>query len=160
LNNIVQLNTVIIDTNILLLYLAGIFDISLIKNSKLFYKYDFKDYFLLFNYLKKYTKFLITPHILTETSNLISKGITKRNSEFYKLVIDKLLGFQEENLNKDNLLRSESFIKFGVTDAGIIQIAHRKNVMILTDDFPLYKELIDKKLPVENFNHIRQSHLS
>lgn len=53
-----------------------------------------------------------------------------------------------------DLARRESFIRLGITDTSIIEIA-AEPYLVLTDDFPLYNFLATQNRAVLNFNHIR-----
>lgn len=46
------------------------------------------------------------------------------------------------------------FGKFGLTDAGIYEVA-RGNYLVLTDDFKLSQHMLSRHIEAINFNHLR-----
>ena len=64
---------IILDTNLLLLLVVGLTDPALIGKHKRTRSFEVTDYDLLVNVLSGYNEIVVTPHILTETSNLLSQ---------------------------------------------------------------------------------------
>lgn len=54
----------------------------------------------------------------------------------------------------EHLTRSDTFVKLGITDASIIEVA-AEPYLVLTDDFRLYNFLATRGIDVLNFNNIR-----
>ncbi|MBS1493003.1 MAG: hypothetical protein JST55_05820 [Bacteroidetes bacterium] len=151
-----NIKSVLLDTNLLFLYLTGLYDQSLIeKVSRLSNHFVNNDYFILKNSLKRYNNFITTPHILTETSNFLFQGNIKKFPGLLKRVVSTLQGFEQINQEKNQLINSKYFESFGITDTGIIEIAKQKKTMIFTIDSKLWGELRNLQLPYENFNNIR-----
>ena len=66
----------LLDTNLLLLYLIGCKDPKLLKSARRLNAYIEEDFYLLVEFIEVngFTQLVSTPHILTEASNLIEIG--------------------------------------------------------------------------------------
>jgi hypothetical protein len=53
-----------------------------------------------------------------------------------------------------DLARREPFVKLGITDTSVIEVAAAP-YLVLTDDFRLYNFLADRGTEVLNFNNLR-----
>jgi rRNA-processing protein FCF1 len=62
----------------------------------------------------------------------------------------------ESYLESRDVVRTDSFTKFGLTDCGIPTLAKNK-YLVLTDDFKLANYLQKIEIDTINFNHIRPS---
>jgi len=145
---------ILIDTNILLLFIVGYINKGFIPNfirTKIFTIEDFDYLIYLINY---FDKIITTPNILTETSNLLNQLPDHLKQEYYQksaYVISKL---NEYYKNSEIISGNEYFSKFGLTDTGIIEEAKGK-YLVLTDDLKLSGFLTKNHIDVINFNHIR-----
>ncbi|MCP1381561.1 hypothetical protein [Runella salmonicolor] len=143
----------VIDTNLLLLYLMGIYDpkkISQFKRTQQFLEEDFQ---LLLRFIEIFDKVIITPHILAETTNLADT----QTFPILKTIIELL----EENLTSSlEIIHSDQtcFNKFGLSDTAIQYLA-QQNYVVLTDDLRLYHYLSTKGYTAFNFNHLRSGNL-
>jgi len=63
-------NGVLVDANLLLLYLVGRWDYRLVPKFKRTDRYTVSDFILLTRFLAQFAKILTTPNVLTEVSNL------------------------------------------------------------------------------------------
>jgi len=144
----------IVDANLLLLYLVGNFNAKKINTFKRTQNYTYDDYLMLRKFVGFFTKVVTTPNILTEVSNL-SFPLNKQNEykvfPAFRSIIQSLTEEFVESLAASEALE---FTKFGLTDAVIAELA-KKDHLILTDDFPLYNYLQLNQIDVINFNHIR-----
>ena len=65
---------IVIDTNLLLLWVAGTADVNLIeKHRRLYPKYKVEHFYFLIQLLSEFQKFIVTPHSLAELWNLIGE---------------------------------------------------------------------------------------
>ncbi|MCL2115470.1 MAG: hypothetical protein FWH29_04540 [Methanobrevibacter sp.] len=98
-------NKIIVDSNLFLLYLAGLHDINTIKkikSTKIFSKKEFK---ILQCILNNYKEITTTLHILTEFSNLNKDKYNKKNDFYRKELFGVLqLLLEEEYLHKNSLI--------------------------------------------------------
>lgn len=144
----------ILDTNVLVLLIVGLTDINLIGKHKRTCTYNLRDFKRLRTIIDQYCQIVITPHILSETSNLLSQTgeISKTGVlHTFKLLMEKL---KEEAVIGIKIVKHESFDRFGITDCGILQLLN-KNDALITTDVKLYLEaskIIDYAI---NFNHLK-----
>ena len=147
---------IIIDTNLLILLLVGIYDINFINKFKVAQKYFKEDYNILYNFIHNFNTIFITPHILTELSNLSMKMNDNEFKKYITYFIEILKESKEINIEKNNILSHKSITKLGVTDIGIMIASENNGYLFITDDFPLANISESKGLPVINFNHLRE----
>lgn len=148
----------LIDTNVLLLYLVGIFDKDLIERFKRTRSYNAQDFALLANLVCLFARIVTTPHILAELSNLSLQMKEPRVTRYFDVVVETLRTMREEYLSKDSLLASRSLRwlpRIGFTDLSIIEAASIHKYLVLTDDFTGAQCLHASNCDVINFNHIR-----
>src|SRR5277367_6146343 len=144
-------NSLLIDTNLLLLLLIGSINPSLIGKNKITANQDFDedDFNQLCNFAGNFQKLVTTPHILTEVSNHAGKIKGKDHLKFLQQFISLIESDKmEEHLESSKLLaKTEAFVKFGLTDTAISHLTSN-NLFILTIDFPLAGYLRKKGLKV------------
>lgn len=150
----------IMDTNLLVLYIVGLHDpdrIDQFKRTKGAYSVD--DFYLLVRLIEQFGGFSTTPNILTEVSNLI-EGVRYNDIPLLSLLRSKV-AYREERYEVSKLIfddENSALEKFGLSDAVLYALA-RQNYVVLTVDAPLSAFLESKNLPVINFNHLRSSSL-
>jgi hypothetical protein len=142
---------VILDTNILLVYLVGCVDPKLIESfKKTNSRYCSDDFQILDNLLGKLSKFSTTPNILTEVSNLGGQLSGSSKERFFELLAQFIQITAEEYVPSSTISQDTFFIKFGITDRGIFELA-KANYLVITDDFKLSAKCKNSI----NFNHLR-----
>ncbi|OHD55833.1 MAG: hypothetical protein A2Y33_14465 [Spirochaetes bacterium GWF1_51_8] len=137
---------IVIDANLLILLLVGLYNENQIKAFKRTANFTVKDYEVIKFYFNNAEKVYITPHILTEVSNLTDrywnnynlfntfKALTKSQIEVY-IPKEKLLGFQ--------------FLpQIGIADSSLYFAAKETNSVVITDDEECvpYLESLDCKV--------------
>ncbi len=149
----------VIDTNLLLLYLVGLHDPDRIETFKRTRAYSVDDFDLLIYIISRFGGFSTTPNIMTEVSNLI-EGVEYDDVPLLTVLRDKVI-YQEEHYIASRIILSnedETFLKFGVSDTVLYRLA-QANYLILTVDSSLCAFLQNKDLPALNFNHLRSDSL-
>lgn len=155
----------IIDTNLLILFLVGKFDESFIEKCELLKGYYcIKDYNLLCQIIKRFKKIVITPHIITELSNLSKKEFRDQSllsyfSVFINLCKESFL--EENNVNLKDILEVDLVIvaDFGFTDVAIYQLSKNGNFAVITSD-GRFSARFNKEIPIIEFNIIKNSFLT
>lgn len=150
----------IIDTNVLLLFLIGVFDPDYLKNCPLMMengKNYCKEHFVLMEkILKIFTyKITITPHILAEINMLSRKRIkpeTRMKSLFSK-IIQQLESCREEQVEMKIILKNGGVLKFGFADISLVEVASKNKWIILTDEFELYS-IYRENIPIMYFTNL------
>lgn len=146
---------IIIDSNLLILLLVGIYDRNYIPNFKRTRNFTYKDFDILIEFIHKFKHLFITPHILTEVSNLSKQVQEYRLKEYFKHFADILNKMQEISINKNDILNNKYIEILGVTDIGIMEASENNDILFLTEDIVLSNIAESKKLKVINFNYIK-----
>ena len=116
-------NSLLIDTNLLLLLLIGRLNPELIRTIKITANQDFDegDFNQLRNFVGNFQKLVTTPHILTEVSNHAEKIKGTDHWKFLQQFISLIESdkMEEHSESSKLLAKTESFVKFGLTDTAI-----------------------------------------
>jgi hypothetical protein len=147
---------IVLDTNLLVLFIVGATSEPLIDKHKRTRAYCVEDYRILHNIILVTEAIVVTPNILTETSNLIGQiGEPDQSQIFY--VFKKLIsgqGLHEFFISSDRAAAESNFVRLGLTDAAILAILDDAHTL-LTDDVQLYLSASKQGLNADNFNHYR-----
>ena len=144
------MSKLIIDANLLLLYVIGFVDQgNYIEKSDRLKKFKKKDYEILLDIIKPFKEVYVTPYIAAEVSNLIDiKGkIGQEIYDNYQLILSKILLQLDVSINEDCNLKV--FNRYGLTDCNLIRLV--ENYTILTDDSRMCSELYEI-----NYNNVLQ----
>lgn len=145
---------ILVDTNILLLYLIGSFDTSLISTFKRTLQFSIEDFQTLLYLLQPFDKLVTTPNILTEVSNLSGQLGEPVKTLYFQMLAERILVMDEQYIKSSDAVSEEEFIRKGLTDVGILSLS-KDRFLVLTDDFSLSQYLQKKGVDAINFNHIR-----
>ena len=151
---------ILVDTNVLLLYLVGILDTSLIARFKRTQNrgYTEQDFRLVQNLLSLFRQVVTTPQILAELSNLSMQMKDPLLTRYFKHAVCVFRGMREEYVDKDTVLASERLAllpQIGYTDLTMIEAARKSGYLVLTDDFKAAAFLQNANCDVINLNQIR-----
>jgi len=152
-----KFNGALIDTNLLLLVLVGLFDRSLIGKFKRTQTFESDDFDKLIGIIANCNGCLYTtPNILTELTNLTDNDTLNKNNTFFQFLYNFIDQFVEINVDSKTIVRNNeiAFIKLGLTDASIMNAA-TEDILIVTDDLSLYQFLSLSSKPAINYNHLR-----
>ena len=145
---------ILIDTNILLLYLVGSINKERITKFKRTNQFIPEDYSLLLELFKNFQKVVTTPNILTEVNSLANQLGEPERSQCLNTFASLISLFDEEYLDSTSISNYELFSRFGLTDCGIILLAKDK-YLVLTDDLKLHLYLKSLGIDTINFNNLR-----
>ncbi len=146
---------VMVDTNMLLLYVVGVTDPRVIETFHHTKNYTVDDFEILADFIDNFTRRLTTPHILTEVSNFVGKlPDYLKVTAFDRLAAMTQVYLQEYYVPAEMVANMRAFRLFGLTDVGIAEVVHEQ-YLVLTDDFPLTAYLQGRGIDVLNFNHLR-----
>jgi len=146
-------NGLLIDTNLLVLFLVGKTNKSRILSFKRTQAYTLEDFEVLERLVDQFRTLITTPHVLTEVSNLASlygEELTALRLKF-RLLVEQMKEFRDES---QFVVGDSSFNRLGLTDAAIARIS-RHSLLVLTDDLDLYTILLYRGVDAVNSNHIR-----
>ncbi|MBW4479287.1 MAG: hypothetical protein KME54_21140 [Tolypothrix brevis GSE-NOS-MK-07-07A] len=145
---------ILIDTNILLLWFVGTVNQSRISQFNRTEKFLPEDYDLLVSILSYFSKIVTTPNILTEVNSLVNQIGEPERSQCYSVFAQAMTVLDEFYIESVNAVQLNNFIKYGLTDCGIVTLAKNK-YLVLTDDFKLANYLQKVGIDTINFNNIR-----
>ena len=146
----------LVDTNVLLMYLVGSYDPGYIGLFKRTQQYSTEDFQIVRGLAHRFRRLVTTPHILSELTNL-SRGVHEpRLSKYFRCLIGVLRRAHEVHVHKDVLLSHARLPRFGFTDLSILEAAKRSKYLVLTDDFAAAGILRAERCDVINLNHLRQ----
>jgi len=145
---------VLVDANLLLLYVVGAYDPNWIERFKHTGAFTEDDFELLDRLLGQFQTIATTPPVLTEVSNFLGhlpKGPRRDCTELFRRLIPEL---DETHRASEELCEHRYFRQFRLTDTGIAEISE-DTYLVVTDDLPLYHALANDEQAVINFNHLR-----
>jgi rRNA-processing protein FCF1 len=140
---------VLLDTNLLLLYLIGSVDPQQVRNFKRTSIFTEDDFIILSNLVDLFETKITTPHILTEVSNFL-------NSESLFILAAYIKQAEEKFTNSIDLVESDQFVFLGLADTAIVNTA-KESVLVLTNDGLLYGSLANNGIEAINFDDIRKA---
>ncbi len=148
---------ILVDTNILLLFFVGLTNPDRISRFKRTQQFIREDYELLIQILNQFPRVVTTPNILTEVNSMLNQlGEPERSAAF--LVLKQFLAigsvFEECYVPSSQVAQQSDFVRFGLTDCGISEVANDR-YLILTDDLKLANTLQSQGIDTVNFNNLR-----
>lgn len=151
---------VLIDTNLLMLYLIGIFDLDKLKPDRIpkrINKYsidNFQQLKTLVSFFKhKYT----TPGVLVETWNFLENMFDEQYfRSFRDFIAKEFKVYRERLLAKNDIMAEENFLELGFTDCSIQEAASFHNLLIVTDDLAAHIKFSRQGLSSLNMTNIMQ----
>ncbi|MBH8565260.1 hypothetical protein I8748_24275 [Nostoc sp. CENA67] len=148
---------ILIDTNILLLFFVGSVNPERITRFNRTQQFIPEDYELLLGFIAKFQRIVTTPNILTEVNSLANQlGEPERSQCFliFAQFAQNATRLNEHYIKSIDAVTVDRFVKFGLTDCGILTLA-RNEYLVLTDDLKLANYLQTVGIDVINFNNIR-----
>ncbi len=151
---------ILVDTNVLLLYLFGRYQPASIGNKRL-EKYGRDDATLLIQFLTRFQRILTTQHVLAETSNLARQIVTGSRRTELSLQLHPLFCLDtpaslQPCVVDGAQIDAAVFAKLGLTDSGLTALV-RTDVLLLTDDLDLYLVAVTGGGDAINFTHMREA---
>ena len=86
---------ILVDTNLLLLYFVGSLDLNRIERFKRTRKYTIPDFHVLVQLLTYFGRVVITPHILTEVSNLAGQLSEPLGADCHRAIATRIASMTE-----------------------------------------------------------------
>jgi hypothetical protein len=145
-------SAVVLDANLLVLLVVGVASGSYIAKHKRLRAYTENDYTLLTELLSTAPNIIVTPNVVTETSNLAAHIAEPARSHIHR-VLRTLLKTTEERYVESKLAAEHvAFIRLGITDAAILDVLSDGHTL-LTADLDLYLEALRHGHKAVNFIH-------
>jgi hypothetical protein len=146
-------NGVLIDTNLLVLYLVGTVNRQRIVNFKRTGNFAVEDYDLLVHLISWFGKLIATPHVLSQVSDLTDLAGDELTAvrSLFRLLVEQI----EERYDASRIIVGDpAFNRLGLTDAAVATVSAR-GILVLTTDIQLQLALQERDIDVLNFNHVR-----
>lgn len=145
----------IVDSNVLLLFLVGDINPAYIKQFERTRNYEAADYDALNTVFTACRgRIATTTHVLAEVSNLANKLKGDRRAQFFSKFALWIEALNEKTAVGAEICRLDLFDAFGITDLGILMCA-RRNHTVLTDDDRLSYHLQGQGVSVITLAQIR-----
>lgn len=151
--------SVLLDSNLLLVFLSGLLGSCLFRRFKRVSTYTLDDYDLLVRLLGSFTELVTTPHILTEVSNLGNSLPESYKRDWYTNLATLIasqqerVGLRERWTPAADLIKMPEFLVFGITDTALTELA--SGALVVTEDYRLSGVLRSQGVPVLNFGDLR-----
>lgn len=133
-----------IDANLLVLFVAGRENPSLIARHRRLEGYSIGDYVLLLQIVDKVDQVLVTPNTLTETSNLLSQHREPERSRLLWRLRAVIQDSREITVASSVAADNPAFARLGLTDAALLEVA-TADTPVVTMDFNLYWQVATVK---------------
>ncbi|MDB9313789.1 PIN domain-containing protein [Spirulina sp. CS-785/01] len=146
---------IVIDTNILLLWVVGTVNPKRIEKFSPTDCFNLQDYELLLPIIDYFQKIVTTANILTEVNSFLNKLREPERSQSLLILAKATENLEEIYLPSSQVVTHPKFTTFGLTDSGIVEIS-RNQYLVLTDDLKLWSYLNNSGIAAINFNHIRE----
>jgi hypothetical protein len=147
----------LLDTNLLLLLLIGSGAPHLLGTFKPTLNQGFRraDFELLTRACSFFETLVTTPHILTEVSNHCAKLKGLYRHQVFQAIRAITERLEERFSPSRNLALRPAFMKFGLADIAITEVA-ANCCLVMTVDFELVGHIASNGADAINFNHLRQ----
>ena len=145
----------LIDTNLLLLLVVGLYDRRRIANFKRTAAYTLDDFQKIGWLAKQFSQLWTTPNILTEVDNLGRQLPSREHSGFSNSLRQLSIGMREEYVISSLVTASRTYHWLGLADSATLSLT--KSLLIISDDFALYQHALKQGYDAINFNHVRST---
>lgn len=146
--------SVLIDTNLLLLLIVGLYDKKLISVHRRTRNFLPEDFDLLVESINGYKILWVTSHCLAEVSNLIRHTHEDQAEKLMACFSSFVAKAKESHIPKEIIFKNDISTMIGVTDTGLI-IKSKRVSCVFTADLELYLEILRRGYKAVNFNNLR-----
>jgi len=148
---------VLLDTNILLLWLVGNTDAALLLTFKRVQSFEERDLVLLERLLRPFQRMITTPHILTEVSNFVDQSPMYKRARLVESLREFIQDHAEIYESAVTLVDRSEFNSLGLSDTALVSLS--ADAVIITTDFHLSERIASQGGQAINFNRARSSYL-
>jgi hypothetical protein len=146
-------DVVVLDANVLVLLVVGMASASYISRHKRLRAYTEADYHLLTTLLPTFSRIVVTPHTVAETSNLAGQIAEPARTHVFEVLAALLQEAVEVYVQSRDAAKLPAFRRLGATDAALLLVTDGTGVL-LTADLDLYLEAGRLGRQVVNFTHV------
>jgi hypothetical protein len=137
---------------------VGTLDRRLISDHKRTRKFTPEDFDTLARFLAGYPRIIVTPNVLTETSNLLQQTHEATGQRLLAILRQMISIFSERLVASADAAAASHFLRLGLADSAILESPPADSVL-LTDDLPLYLQAIRSGHTAFNFTHLQAPNL-
>jgi hypothetical protein len=148
------LSQILLDTNSLLLWVAGNCDREKIGNHRRLSSFSPEQFDWMLEVVANFSSHATLPNIVTEASNLIiqdSGSIFRNGAEFLAAYATEAV---EHYIPTRKTVETGKFLRHGSTDIAILLYSMSCSVTVITGDHALYGMLMESKLQCYNIWHV------
>lgn len=149
-----QPDAIILDANLLILLVVGTVDERQISSFKRTRAYNVEDFRILRSYLNHFRTPVVTPHILTETTNLLDDLLEPLRTTAFLFLRELISQAEERREPSIDLSARKEFVRLGLADAAVHSVTE-SGAALLTADLDLYLAASAVSPHAVNFNHLR-----
>ena len=138
----------LLDTNVLLLWLVGLVNPAAIGKKRL-KNFDATDFLLVKEWAAQTDRHISTPHVLSEVSNFLDSGereLVRGGIDQFKEYVSRL---EEIHQPAKDVVWTAEFDQLGLTDTAILHLA-RSDTRVISVDFHLCNRLAAKGVEALN----------
>lgn len=146
--------SLLLDSNLAVLYAVGATNIKYIAKHKRLQTYDVTDYTIICNIMASFDDVVFTPNVLTETSNLLGQIGDPIRTEIARTFSDIVRRAEERFVDSKVAVNHSHFVRLDLTDAVLLLLA-ASGATLLTVDLDLYLATQSSGLNGVNYNHVR-----
>lgn len=145
----------LLDANLLVLYLVGTYDPRLIDDVRATRGFGRRDFEFLVAVASGFDRLVTTPHVLTEVNGLANIGMPGSKRWAYHASFKTWTSAAVETWEPSvDLMAEPEFLRLGLTDAAVISLA-MTGPLVMSTDLDLCIALESRGLDVVNYNHLR-----
>jgi|SRR3954452_22944379 hypothetical protein len=145
---------VLLDSNLLVLLIAGNTDRGYVGRHRRLRAYNESDFDLLVEFIAPMSAIIVTPNVLTETSNLLRQIAEPARIQIAQTFRAFVALAQERYVESATAVEEPDFPMLWLTDAAILHELSDA-LVLLTADLDLYLAAIRQGHSAVNFNHLR-----
>lgn len=144
----------LLDTNVLVLWIAGSLQPNLIGQHRRLRDYDEDDFAIVDALARQSQNHISTPHILTETSNLLGAGPQQMVVGGGEALTDYIGALDEIFTPAQTIAAQPEMLALGLADAAVYHLG-MSDTQIVSMDFHLCNRLMQKGVSAINPRHFR-----
>lgn len=150
------MSKLIVDTNLLVLLVVGLVEKGYISVHKKLDAYDVRDFEILSAIVSNFQELVFVPHVLSETSNLVSCINEPAKSEIMRKFAEFIEGCGEQYVPSSSGASRAEFARLGLTDSVLLALGGT-GAALITADVGLYVAATSAGYEATNYMHIKDN---
>ena len=146
--------TALIDANLLVLLIIGHTDKGAIAKHRRSVSFTALDFDLLVEVLSRFSRVVVTPHVLAEASNLLSQCQPPLRTNILEIFRAITAQMTEHHVSVTIGSADSAFLRLGLTDSTLLYRVECGDCLVTTD-LPLFLEAERRGHNAINFNRLR-----